>query len=421
MSPGGRTNPNRWIALSDLAACLLGYGVAVWLYWGFVNRDYWGAWQPEWTRETVVSAVTGWIAIAFVEGGRAGGFRVWIDRSFSTIGFNLMVQYGFSYLFGMQPAPWPIALAGSLLAVASIGVLRSVLHPWLSRSPSILILGGGPVAEALSVSLAGRVAGELADLSRFEEAAANAECIVVSAPDWPRSIPPRRLLALRYAGVSVADGPSVYEEILQRVYWQRSAPLDLLVSSPLGTRSAMALQAVYTNVIGLGLLLIAVPLLAIAGLALMLATGRSPTEDCACLGFQRIPFRLLRFRTRRRGGELPWIGKAIEKMRLAHLPCLVNVVRGEMALFGPPPVRAEFADRLSQLLWAYPHRFSVKPGLLGWSQCNLRNACPPPDEALRLEYDLYQAEEENPSLDLDILFRSLFRMPSPGSRGVDRR
>jgi lipopolysaccharide/colanic/teichoic acid biosynthesis glycosyltransferase len=92
-----------------------------------------------------------------------------------------------------------------------------------------------------------------------------------------------------------------------------------------------------------------------------------------------------------------------------------------MALFGPPPVRREFADRLGQLLSAYPHRFNIKPGIMGWSQANLpgssvspaREAGPVPDESLRLGYDLYYAKEESPSLDLDIFLRSLFGAPLP--------
>ena len=66
------------------------------------------------------------------------------------------------------------------------------------------------------------------------------------------------------------------------------------------------------------------------------------------------------------------MGRVLARLHLVNLPQLVNVVRGEMGLFGPAPVRREFADRLCQELPAYPHRFAVKPGILGWSQANLR-------------------------------------------------
>jgi lipopolysaccharide/colanic/teichoic acid biosynthesis glycosyltransferase len=93
------------------------------------------------------------------------------------------------------------------------------------------------------------------------------------------------------------------------------------------------------------------------------------------------------------------------------LPQLINVVRGEMALFGPPPVRKEFAHRFAELIPVYDHRFIVKPGMMGWSQVNLDRGPRSTDEFLRLEYDLYYIREESPSLDLDILFRTTFRSP----------
>jgi len=80
-----------------------------------------------------------------------------------------------------------------------------------------------------------------------------------------------------------------------------------------------------------------------------------------------------------------------------------------MTLIGPPPVRAEFARRLFDLIPVYGHRFTVRPGILGWSQANLRHIAVP-DERLRLEYDLYYVKQGSPSMDLDIAIRTLFRI-----------
>jgi lipopolysaccharide/colanic/teichoic acid biosynthesis glycosyltransferase len=121
-----------------------------------------------------------------------------------------------------------------------------------------------------------------------------------------------------------------------------------------------------------------------------------------------IPFELLRFGTRGRDGRPHAVGKALTALRLQFLPRLVNVVRGEMAFFGPPPVRLEFAQRLERLVPVYAHRFTVKPGIQGWSQLNLAGAAGAPDEALRLEYDLYYVKQNSVSLDIEILLRTLF-------------
>ena len=107
-----------------------------------------------------------------VRNDRLGGHRLrrrrmaWrrrlLDRRLlSAVGFNLMLQYGLNYLFGMHPAPWPIAIAGSVLAIALIGVQQKWLYRRPGGSPRILMVGTDAVAEALSGPLAERIAGKL--------------------------------------------------------------------------------------------------------------------------------------------------------------------------------------------------------------------------------------------------------------------
>jgi lipopolysaccharide/colanic/teichoic acid biosynthesis glycosyltransferase len=183
----------------------------------------------------------------------------------------------------------------------------------------------------------------------------------------------------------------------------------------------MAVQAIYTNVIGLGSLLVLSPLLTLLAASIVLFGAGGPVlEHTECLGFQMIPFDLLRFGTRRRDGRPHGIGKTLSALHLAFLPRLINVVRGEMAFFGPPPVRVEFAQRLGRLIPVYAHRFTVKPGILGWSQMNLGISVGTPDEALRLEYDLYYVKQNSVSLDLEILLRTLFPPRSAAAREARR-
>src|SRR5262249_40134447 len=103
------------------------------------------------------------------------------------------------------------------------------------------------------------------------------------------------------------------------------------------------------------------------------------------------------------------VGKILTVLRLASLPQLINVVRGEMSLFGPPPVRKMFADRMCELVPLYSQRFLMKPGMLGWAQTNLRGVTA--DELFRLEYDLYYIKRGSPSLDLEIFIRTVLRRP----------
>ncbi|HKE28556.1 MAG TPA: sugar transferase [Bryobacteraceae bacterium] len=426
-SPEGASLPF-WIAGFDFLACLAGFSAAIWVYASFAAGTALWTWPAEWTREALVSALTTWIAVAFTGNPWGDGVRLWIDRLFSAIGFNLMVQYGLDYLFHILPTPWPIALLGSVLSIALIGSLpKRRDHALAGVSGGTLILGYDSLAESIRPMLGGNLVGvlgdsvphsvrSLGDLSRFESVLASEKPrrVIVNDPAWSRSISPRRLLALRYAGVAFEDGPFLYENLFQRVSWERIDNLDLLLSPRLNiNRPAIALQAIYTNVFGLTLLLVFSPVLIVAAVVTVLSTGESPLETVECLGFQRIPFQRLRFRTHRRNQTISWSGKLLKSLNLVDLPELINVIRGEMGLFGPPPVRKEFAECLVRLIPVYAYRFSVKPGILGWSQANLSGVSIP-DESLRFAYDLYYMREESPSLDLDILFRTLFRAPVDG-------
>ncbi len=426
----GSPKSSRWFGLLDLLACFAGFALVLWVYGELAG------WSPprgrgdDWVRDLAVSALVAWIAIVFPGGGWRGGVRNWFDLSFCAVGFNLVVQYGLNYLSLMQPTPWPVAVAGGVASVGMIGGFRACLRARGRDASRILLVGSGPVAEALAVPLRSRISGVLArdpsrvpaglaalgDLSRFDEvvAAVRPGCIVFTEPGWLSSMSPRRLLRLRYSGVVIEDGAAVFEDVLQRVCWQRLRPVDLLLASPVvGNHAVKTLQAIYTNLAGLALLLAALPLMAALAIAAAVANRGPALERVWCSGLQRIPFRLLRFRTRRPDGSMSWMGRVLVRLHLVNLPQLVNVVRGEMGLFGPPPVRKEFADRLCQTIPAYPHRFAVKPGILGWSQANLRRIAVP-DDALSLGYDLYYAKHQSPSFDIDIVVRTLFRTPGVG-------
>jgi lipopolysaccharide/colanic/teichoic acid biosynthesis glycosyltransferase len=408
---------------SDLLACIASVTLAAILYQALfpVAEPY--AWSGEWFLGLAITVASCWTAVLFSSSGWNVGFRQSIDRFFSAVGLSLVVLYGIAYLFPIQPAAWPLVVAGSAFSVASVTALRKWWYPALAPR-KILLLGFDPVAGALAPPLGSQIVGVVADnppgaspelpvlggLSQLRQAveAQQPNCIVVSGSDWSSHVSPAQLLHLRQSGIAVEDGVALYENLLCRVSWDRLDPMDLLFSTASnGGRAAMAFQAIYTNVIGLGLLLASIPVLIFIAIVVTVLTGGSPVETVECLGFQRIPFQLVRFRTRRRDGELSWIGKTLSRLHLVNLPQLINVVRGEMALFGPPAVRRAFAERLRQVLPIYSQRFAVKPGILGWSQVNLRGRSKPPEETLRMEYDFYYVKQESPSLDLEILARTL--------------
>ena len=113
----------------------------------------------------------------------------------------------------------------------------------------------------------------------------------------------------------------------------------------------------------LGLLLFS-PILLIASIAIKL-DFRGPVLICeSWYGYRNRPIQLLTFRLAtacadndRTSPRLTRVGRVLSQSRIDELPRLVNVLRGEMSILGPPPHR-------------YPktlqHR--IKPGMIRWAQ-----------------------------------------------------
>jgi lipopolysaccharide/colanic/teichoic acid biosynthesis glycosyltransferase len=62
----------------------------------------------------------------------------------------------------------------------------------------------------------------------------------------------------------------------------------------------------------------------------------------------------------------------------------------------------------------YSHRFSVKPGILGWTQMHELSG-EAMEECRRIEYDLYYVKEGSPLLDCEIFLRTLLGGVKPQS------
>jgi lipopolysaccharide/colanic/teichoic acid biosynthesis glycosyltransferase len=400
-------------AAFDLLACLTAFYA--------VSRLF-AAGRTNWLVAVPASALASCIAARALQ-DRETGLSLWIDQLFYAAGLTLLSQYGLAYVFGFWPAPLTALAAGAVLSVVLMAVWPKWIYPGTAGAPSgVLFLGFDSVAAALAPSFRGQIVGVVEDdrarvprdLAYLGPPGSLAKIVAekrpgrVVAAGVPAS--PRVLLDVQYSGTPVVDGAALHESLLGRLRWDALRPMDLLFSrSTNADRMGMAIQAIYTNVIGLASLLVLSPLLILPAAAIALVGRGGPIlERTECMGFQMIPFNLLRFGTRGRDGRTHAIGRALSALHLAFLPRLINVVRGEMAFFGPPPVRLEFARRLGRLAPVYAHRFTVKPGILGWSQMNLANRSDTPDEALRLEYDLYYVKQNSVSLDLELLLRTIF-------------
>ena len=93
-------------------------------------------------------------------------------------------------------------------------------------------------------------------------------------------------------------------------------------------------------------------------------------------------FKVIKFKTmtdeRDANGELlpdevrlTKVGKFVRSTSIDELPQLINVLKGDMALIGPRPLRVEYLPLYSK---EQARRHEVRPGISGWAQCHGRNA-----------------------------------------------
>jgi lipopolysaccharide/colanic/teichoic acid biosynthesis glycosyltransferase len=75
--------------------------------------------------------------------------------------------------------------------------------------------------------------------------------------------------------------------------------------------------------------------------------------------------------TQRTEGEVTPVGRVLRATHLDEVPQLWNVVRGDMSLVGPRPVRPAFFEELCAQIPQYWQRLVVRPGMTGFAQVRL--------------------------------------------------
>ena len=119
-----------------------------------------------------------------------------------------------------------------------------------------------------------------------------------------------------------------------------------------------------------GLLVLLVPLIALASILIVVDSPGGAFFRCERAGFRGRRLRMLKFRKMREGASgraltmddddrFTRIGPWLAKFKLDEVPQLWHVVRGEMSLVGPRPEDPSFVERHGS---AYDHILSVRPG-----------------------------------------------------------
>ena len=94
-------------------------------------------------------------------------------------------------------------------------------------------------------------------------------------------------------------------------------------------------------------------------------------------------------------------GKFVRSTSIDELPQLINVLKGDMALIGPRPLRTHYLPLYSK---EQNRRHDVRPGITGWAQCNGRNAI---SWTEKFKLDVWYVDHCSFMLDLKILFMTI--------------
>ncbi|MFE6133009.1 sugar transferase [Streptomyces sp. NPDC056437] len=164
--------------------------------------------------------------------------------------------------------------------------------------------------------------------------------------------------------------------------------------TPVGRVSAKRLMDVTG---GLLLLLLLTPLMAVIAVAVALTSRRAALVRHRRIGLAGRPFGILAFRA----APGTRTGRLLRRHFLDELPQLLHVVRGEMSLVGPRPLRPEDAD---PAVGGLRTRLGVRPGLTGLWQVSGRSDMPWEEKAV---LDLHYVEQHWLGLDLAIMVRTL--------------
>jgi lipopolysaccharide/colanic/teichoic acid biosynthesis glycosyltransferase len=215
------------------------------------------------------------------------------------------------------------------------------------------------------------------------------------------------------------------EDTLVRGYRQ------LALETPARPRDAVlrALDIVFSAFF----LIISLPIWLLLGVLVVATSGPPVLYRGERVGRGGRVFTMFKFRTLRRGAErrlgthlgeelveatkseFTPMGRWLKATQLDEIPQFVNVLRGDMSLVGPRPIRPVFFEELAHELPSYWQRLVVRPGLTGFAQVRRGYET---SMAEKLAHDLEWIADRSVRLYLRTLFATGWRVVKQSVRGI---
>ena len=213
--------------------------------------------------------------------------------------------------------------------------------------------------------------------------------------------------------VTMQGGPSLAERYSRLA---QEAPDRRLVD--LGIR---ALDVLFSSLF----LVLTLPIAAAIEVGILLTSGRPVFYRGKRVGRGGRVFTMTKFRTLKPGAEarlghhlgaalverteaeVTVMGGWLRKTQLDEIPQFWHVLKGDMSLVGPRPIRPRFFEELAEELPAYWQRLVVRPGLTGFAQVRRGYETP---MAEKLAHDLEWIADRSARLYLRTLAATAWRL-----------
>ena len=167
------------------------------------------------------------------------------------------------------------------------------------------------------------------------------------------------------------------------------------------------------------------PLLAVVALAVRATSSGPALYRGLRVGRAGETFTMVKFRTLRRdaetrigpflgtrlaeltAGESTPIGGWLRETHVDEIPQLWNVLKGEMSIVGPRPIRPLFFEQLCNDIPQYWQRLVVRPGMTGFAQLRVRRELSWQE---KLAHDLEYIADRSVALYLEAVLATLRRL-----------
>ncbi|HXQ52894.1 MAG TPA: TIGR03013 family XrtA/PEP-CTERM system glycosyltransferase [Stellaceae bacterium] len=330
------------------------------------------------------------------------------------------------------------------MVIACIVVARMIATPLARRgiaSHKVLVIGAGRLAAEIEALMANAVhsktqvmgylplANEATEIpewrmkpatqSPLEIARETGAREIVVAADDRRGMELQPLLEARMEGVAITSYLSFWERETRRVHLAALDPSWLIYADGfhISTATNIVLKRALDVVASVVLLILTLPTLVLAALAIKLDSDGPVFYRQERVGRGGQLFRICKFRTMRTDAEaecgpqwasladprVTWVGGFLRRMRIDELPQILNVLKGEMSFVGPRPERPEFVRSLAAEIPFYAERHRARPGITGWAQINYPYGASIEDAREKLAYDLYYIKNFSFLFDLLII------------------